>query len=164
MSYDDMLKNMDKESHYKIHRKQMEKVKLEQRNDHYKKFDKYMKADEQKRTNKHSEGYCYGCSTYEQILQNLWHVCSQCYQKRGKEGVIATQNAKYSHELCDLCGFYKMQTHQLNISLCTKCQNRVSAIWAKYRKDGGYEKTHPLNVEYKKVLGKDWEILKDQES
>lgn len=164
MSYIDKLRNHEKESQLKIHKQKILKTKHEQDNDHYKKFDKYMKSDEQKRTNRYSEGFCYGCSRYEQVIQNLWHVCPQCYQKRGKEGVIATQCTRYSHELCDLCGFYKMQIHQLNISLCTKCQNRVSAIWKKYNNDGGHEGTHPMNVEYKRILGNDWKILKEQQS
>jgi len=163
MSYDDSLKKLAKESQYKIHKKAVNKIKAEQKNDHHKHFDKYMKADEQKGTNKYSEGYCYGCARYEQVLQNIWHVCPQCYQKRGKEGVIALQCVRHSHELCDLCGFYKMQIHSLNISLCTKCQNRVSEIWRKYKKDGGHDGTHPLNVAYKKHFGNDWKILKEEQ-
>lgn len=114
-------------------------------------------ADEQKRVNKYSEGFCYGCNKTDHIISTLFDVCHACRVKKGTEAVLSMPTrGKLKHALCDMCGVWKFDCTQVNASLCRPCMGRMSRLHYAYKKAGGFEGTHPFIQRMKKKYGKDY--------
>ena len=133
---------------------------MSRRNDSYKKLIKDAQKDEYKAVNNYNEGYCYGCNSIDGVAQNLFYICTECYQKRGDKGLLANITLKEIEELCDLCGYWKFGVWQRNVALCRKCMNRVSKIHAKYRNKGeGIMENNVFHSRLRRIFGKDWKKL-----
>lgn len=154
MPYIDELEGIQRD----ILRREKEIQKSEE-TDIKKKLHDLLKNDEQKKITSNSEGYCYGCSTYGNIISNLWYACHPCSVKRGREGLLADVVQKFCEELCDFCGRWDIGVWQKNVSLCDKCVRRVTRIHNKYRKGGGYEQLAPFQKRMFKKYGKDYKKI-----
>lgn len=130
------------------------------KNDMQKKLHELVQADEQKSINKHSEGYCYGCTRKDMIISSLFYACARCMYKRGRECLLTLVYHKPGEEICDFCGKWQrpFDCWQINASLCTKCMSKVSQFHLKYRKAGGKKNT-PWNKKQQRRFGNDWRIL-----
>lgn len=119
-----------------------------------------IQKDEQKSINKHSEGYCYGCTRKDFILSTLIYACRYCMAKRGKECLLNIVYHKPGDEMCDLCGRWQrpFDTFQINCSMCNSCMQKLIQFHQKYRKDGGRD-ANPFYKKLRRKYGKDWKIL-----
>lgn len=120
----------------------------------------HVQGDEQKKINKHSEGFCYGCNKVDYILSSLFYICQDCMHKRGHEGLLAIVYQKPGEELCDFCGRWSkpFDCWQVNVSMCNSCMGKIKILHEKYRKSGGREQ-NPLTRRLRKKYGKDYTIL-----
>lgn len=123
------------------------------------KLRKFAMEDEQTRINRYSEGFCYGCSKIDYIISSLFFICRECYQKRGKEGLLANVSLSHAHQLCDICGFWKMNVWQRNVSFCRSCMSRTIEIHNKYRQGGGRMKLDPFITKMRRKYGKDYQKI-----
>ena len=130
----------EKERRNTAHEKEMERVQ----NDDYLKINNY------------SEGYCYGCSVRDKIIQTLMYICTSCYRKRGQEGLFVNIVQKDAEELCDICGFWKLGVWQRNVAFCDKCVDRTEKIHNKYKKTN---QENPFQRRLRIKYGKDYKIL-----
>lgn len=105
-------------------------------NDHQNKATKDVQANEQTHVDKYSEGMCYGCNKIDLIRSSLYYICNDCYHIRGKELVMANLHKKEKEELCEICGWWKLDIWQRNVSFCESCNDRVIRIHKKYQKHG----------------------------
>lgn len=130
-------------------------------NDIQLKLRELIQKDEQKNINKHSEGYCYGCTRKDYIISSLFYCCQRCMEKRGKECLLALVYQKPSEELCDFCGKWSKpyECWQINVSLCDSCMFKVKKFHNQYRKGGGREKQNPYYQRLRKKNGKDWKQI-----
>ncbi|HJZ23808.1 MAG TPA: hypothetical protein VJ201_05085 [Candidatus Babeliales bacterium] len=119
----------------------------------------FAQADEQTRINKYSEGFCYGCAKIDHIISTVFFICTECYQKRGTEGLLANVSQSHSHQLCDICGFWKMGVWQRNVSFCQSCMRRTMRIHQKYRDGGGRSKLDPFIKRQQRRFGKDYQAI-----
>lgn len=125
-----------------------------------KKLHELVQADEQKAINKHSEGYCYGCTRKDYIISTLFYACRRCMSKRGNECLLAIVYNKPSEEVCDLCARWgrPFDIFQINASLCNKCMGKLIKFHNDYRKAGG-KKNHPFEKKMVRKHGKDWKLI-----
>ena len=114
------------------------KEKAKKENQHTKNLRQRVQEDEQTKINHYSEGYCYGCSTYDKVISTLIYMCGECMEKRGTDGLMCLITKKTSYELCDIHADWVFNdSWQINCSLCDKCMKRLSLVHKTYRKSGG---------------------------
>lgn len=113
-----------------------------------------VQTDEQTKINNYSEGFCYGCSTYDKVISTLIYMCGGCMEKRGTEGLMCLVTRKTSWELCDIHAEWVFNdSWQINCSLCDKCMRRLNLVHKAYRKAGGRNKA-PDNIIRKKFYAR----------
>ena len=134
--------------------------KKEKQTDAYKKDMESVQKNEYTAMNMSGEGYCYGCSKIDVIFQNLFYICTECYQKRGKKGLHSNIIKKEIEELCDLCGYEKFGVWQRNVALCPKCINRVDKFHKLFQIEGKQElANNPFHSRLRRKHGTDWREL-----
>lgn len=132
MSYNDSLDGVQREIN-----RDGERLKKMKKNRVNTKLNQLINKDEQMKINKSHEGYCYGCAGMDQTLSSLWFACTDCSQKRGKEGLMAIACKKYAEEFCDFCAKWKLGVCQVNVSMCEHCRWKVDKAHKKYHETGG---------------------------
>ena len=120
-----------------------------------KKLRERVQANEQTAINKDSESFCYVCASKDRVLSTLIWACPKCRDKKGVEFLMAIQYKKPMEELCDICGLWRFNCWQVNVSICEKDMRRVHQIHRNYRKNGK-RLSSPYMKHQRKTLGKDF--------
>lgn len=120
-----------------------------------KKLKEKIQSNEQVAINKYSESFCYACASKDQVLSTLIWSCPKCREKKGIEFIMAVQYKKPMEELCDICGLWRFNCWQINVSMCQKDMRRVHQIHRDYRKKGK-RMGSPYMKHERKRLGKDF--------